>query len=196
MKLLILAGNPAARRLRIDRYSFTSPSCYLRAELARVLWHYVQNGGRLQGAADHLVSEALYLADPEGNGIELYRDRPREDWVRDAGGFAWPPIRWMSKRLLAEIEDPDAPWAGLPEGTRMGHVHLRVADIPSAERFYHDVLGFDITARYGDSASFFAQAIIITTSPPICGVAPALRHPRPALRDCIVRCEHCRTRPN
>jgi catechol 2,3-dioxygenase len=60
------------------------------------------------------------------------------------------------ERLIAEADGQTQSWSGLPDGARMGHVHLRVADIPAAERFYHDVLGFDITARYGDSASFFS----------------------------------------
>jgi catechol 2,3-dioxygenase len=110
----------------------------------------------LQGAADHLVSEALYLADPEGNGIELYRDRPREEWIRDAGGVRMATDPLDVEALLAEGGAASEPWAGLPEGTRMGHIHLRVAEIPATERFYRDVLGFDLTARYGDSASFFS----------------------------------------
>ena len=73
-----------------------------RADLARVLSHYIQNGGRLQGASDHLVSEALYLADPEGNGIELYRDRPREEWIRDAGGIRMATDPLDVEALLAE----------------------------------------------------------------------------------------------
>jgi len=127
-----------------------------RVELARILRHYIQASGRLQGAADHLVSEALYLADPEDNGIELYRDRPRQEWVHDAGGIRMVTDPLDVEGLIAEIEEPAETWPGLPDGARMGHVHLRVADIPAAEHFYHDVLGFHITARYGDSATFFA----------------------------------------
>ena len=156
-ELLKLVENPAARRAShttgLFHFAIVMPS---RVELARILRHYIQAGGRLQGAADHLVSEALYLADPEGNGIELYRDRPRQEWVRDGGGIRMATDPLDVEGLIAEIEEPAAPWAGLPEGARMGHVHLRVADIPAAEHFYHDVLGFDITARFGDSASFFA----------------------------------------
>jgi catechol 2,3-dioxygenase len=156
-KLLTLIGNPAARRAShatgLFHFAIVLPS---RVELAKMLRHYIQAGGRLQGAADHLVSEALYLADSEGNGIELYRDRPRQEWIRDASGIRMSTDPLDVERLIAEADGQTQSWSGLPDGARMGHVHLRVADIPAAERFYHDVLGFDITARYGDSASFFS----------------------------------------
>ena len=102
------------------------------------------------------MSESLYLADPEGNGIELYRDRPRESWTWADGlvGMATDPLDLDT--LLSQGEADATPWTGLPAGTAIGHVHLRVAEIASAERFYCDVIGFDLTARYGDGASFVA----------------------------------------
>jgi catechol 2,3-dioxygenase len=100
------------------------------------------------GEADHLVSEAFYLSDPEGNGLELYRDRPRKEWKWDNGSVAMAidPIDWNS--FLAEIQpgDPALSNPAAPDETRLGHVHLKVADIGESERFYHEILGFDITA--------------------------------------------------
>jgi catechol 2,3-dioxygenase len=102
------------------------------------------------GQADHLVSEAFYLSDPEGNGLELYRDRARSEWTWVNGQIqmASDPIDWQS--FLDEIQGDghslDKP--SVPEETRLGHIHLKVADIPEAEKFYHGLLGFDITASW------------------------------------------------
>ncbi len=153
--LLVLVENPAARHVSrttgLFHFAILLPS---RADLGRCLLHYLQAGGRLQGAADHLVSEALYLSDPEGNGIEIYRDRPRHEWIHDGN-----EIRMATDPL--DVEDllkdgSEGAWLGMPAGATIGHMHLRVADIPRSEWFYHDVLGFDITARYGESASFLS----------------------------------------
>jgi len=101
------------------------------------------------GEADHLVSEAFYLSDPEGNGLELYRDRPREEWKWGNGSvvMATDPIDWTS--FLGEIrrDDPDLSNPLAPKETKLGHVHLKVADIDDSLRFYHGVLGFDVMAR-------------------------------------------------
>ncbi|HLY26912.1 MAG TPA: VOC family protein, partial [Aggregatilineales bacterium] len=102
------------------------------------------------GWADHLVSEAFYLSDPDGNGLELYRDRPRDEWGWDGKSvrMASDPIDFDS--FFAEIKegDPDLERVAAPAGTTLGHVHLRVADIPRTEWFYHGVLGFDIVAHW------------------------------------------------
>lgn len=123
-----------------------------RADLARVLRHLAQSGVPLHGASDHAVSEALYLADPEGNGIEIYRDRPAGEWRRADGSIHMTTVALDIDGLLAE---PGAgePWR-MPAETRIGHVHLKVNDVAAAERFYVDLLGFDLTARYGHRASF------------------------------------------
>jgi catechol 2,3-dioxygenase len=101
------------------------------------------------GEADHLVSEAFYLSDPEGNGIELYRDRPREEWKMTNGNVAMAsdPIDWSS--FLGEIQrnDPDLSSPLAPEGTKLGHVHLKVADIDESLNFYHRTLGLDVMAH-------------------------------------------------
>ena len=155
--LLVLHGRKNAARAvgttGLFHVAILLPS---RAALARALHRFATTRTPLQGAADHRVSESLYLADPEGNGIELYRDRPRESWAWDGGlvGMATDPLDLDA--LLAEGEADETPWTGLPAGTTIGHVHLRVAHIAPAERFYCDVIGFDLTARYGDRASFVA----------------------------------------
>lgn len=100
------------------------------------------------GEADHLVSEAFYLSDPEGNGLELYRDRPRSEWTWVNGQIqmAIDPIDWQSFSAEIQEDDPALDNPSAPEETRLGHVHLKVADIPEAEKYYHGLLGLDITA--------------------------------------------------
>ena len=117
-----------------------------RADLARDLQRVAEAGWRLSGASDHLVSEALYLSDPEGNGIELYRDRPRDQWpVRD-GVLQMDTLPLDLNGLLDELRREEA-GAGMPAGTRIGHVHLNVGDLRAAEAFYSGALGFDVTVR-------------------------------------------------
>jgi catechol 2,3-dioxygenase len=126
-----------------------------RHDLANWLRHAAETGIRLEGVSDHLVSEALYLSDPEGNGIEIYRDRERHDWPRRPdGGIAMATERLDFERLLAEAES--GAYAGMPAGTGMGHIHLRVGDTAAAEAFYRDLLGFDLMVRY-PGASFLAS---------------------------------------
>jgi catechol 2,3-dioxygenase len=100
------------------------------------------------GFSDHLVSEAFYLSDPDGNGLELYRDRPRSEWIwiKDQVKMALDPIDFESffSEIRAGDEAIDDPSA--PDGTRLGHMHLRIADLEAGRKFYHDVLGFDVTA--------------------------------------------------
>jgi catechol 2,3-dioxygenase len=128
-----------------------------RRALAQQLWRLLQAGVRPQGVADHLVSEAIYLADPDGNGIELYRDRPRDEWVYDGGRIRMTTDPLDLDGLLAELGDPEERLQGIAPGTVMGHIHLRVSDVAAAEAFYRDVLGFDVTTRFGSSASFLSK---------------------------------------
>jgi catechol 2,3-dioxygenase len=124
-----------------------------RADLARALRRLVVADTVMQGAADHGVSEALYLADPDGNGIEIYRDRPRAEWPYAGGALRMGADPVDLDDLLAE--PPSAPpSAGLARGTAIGHVHLHVSSLAAAERFYVGVLGFDLMQRYGPSALF------------------------------------------
>ncbi|MFK7696228.1 VOC family protein [Paenibacillus sp. HJGM_3] len=125
-----------------------------RAALGRSLRNLIASGIHI-GQADHLVSEALYISDPDHNGIEIYADRPRSEWTRDANGdyvMAVDPIDWDG--LLSEAGDE--PWTGLPEGTTIGHIHLHVSDLDRSGAFYCDVLGFDLEARMDRSALFVA----------------------------------------
>lgn len=115
-----------------------------RKDLGRFLSHIVMSHIPLDGYADHLVSEALYLSDPDGNGIEVYHDRPRSTWPIHNGlvAMASDPIDLTG--LMAEGRQDTSDWTGLPPQTTLGHMHLRVANIQQAEQFYHQVLGFAI----------------------------------------------------
>jgi catechol 2,3-dioxygenase len=118
-----------------------------RVELAHVLQRLIESGYRF-GASDHLVSEALYLDDPDGNGLEIYRDRPREEWPRRGDGITLATLPLDADGVLSMLRDGAPPWRGMPAGTRVGHVHLKVGDVVEAERFYHGAIGFDVTAYY------------------------------------------------
>jgi catechol 2,3-dioxygenase len=127
-----------------------------RPDLARALQRVAEAGWRLSGASDHLVSEALYTSDPEGNGIELYRDRSRDEWpVRD-GVLQMDTLPLDLDGVLGELRREDAN-AGMPPGTRIGHVHLNIGDLAAAEAFYSGALGFDVTVR-GYPGALFVSA--------------------------------------
>ena len=155
--LLILKENPQAkppgRTTGLYHFAILLPS---RAALAMHLRHLIQNGVSLQGAADHLVSEALYLADPEGNGIEIYRDRPEHQWPRANGQLSMASNPLDFTGLLAELGPHEAITPELPAGTILGHVHLRVSDLAAAEIFYRDILAMDLQLRFGHSAAFLS----------------------------------------
>jgi catechol 2,3-dioxygenase len=124
-----------------------------RERLAESLVRLVAAGHVLGGASDHGVSEALYLADPEGNGIELYRDRAREDWPRDGDELAMVTEQLDLADLVTEA-GPRSP-KRVPRGTRLGHVHLHVTGIPETEEHYVGRVGFGLMQRYGSDATFF-----------------------------------------
>jgi catechol 2,3-dioxygenase len=156
--LLDLAGRPGAQpkpphTTGLYHFAILVPS---RADLGRSLRHLAEMDYPLQGAADHLVSEALYLADPDGNGIEIYRDRPRDAWPQRDGRLYMSNEPLNFGGLLAEAAGDGRPWEGLHPHTRIGHIHLHVSDLRQAEAFYHEVLGFAIMTRYGTSASFLS----------------------------------------
>ena len=129
-----------------------------RLELARALARLARADRPLTGASDHLVSEALYLRDPEGNGIEIYRDRPRAEWSYDGGGVRMATLPLDLDGVLAELEGESAQADGLPAATRMGHVHLQVSDLGAAEAFYHEAVGLDVTVRSYPGALFLSRA--------------------------------------
>ncbi|WP_055108268.1 VOC family protein [Paenibacillus ihumii] len=107
------------------------------------------------GQGDHLVSEALYLNDPDNNGIEIYADRPRDTWQRSSSGEYVMTTDPVDIEGLLRISE-QAQWQGLPPGTVIGHVHFHVGDLQQAKQFYCDVLGFEITAHYGSAALFIS----------------------------------------
>ncbi|SIQ94901.1 VOC family protein [Bosea sp. TND4EK4] len=151
VRLLPGAGRPTAAT-GLFHLAILLPS---RQALANWLQHAAGTGIRLEGASDHLVSEALYLSDPEGNGIEIYRDRRRAEWPRRPdGGIAMATEGLDLDKLLREAQS--GPYAGMPAGTAMGHIHLRVGDTAAAEAFYHGLIGFDVMVHY-PGASFLAS---------------------------------------
>jgi catechol 2,3-dioxygenase len=156
-ELLRLVERPGARpafgRTGLYHFALLVPR---RPDLAAWLAHAARDRVQLVGLSDHFVSEALYLSDPDGHGIEIYCDRPRSVWEGKVD------VRMTTQPLdvddlFAELDDPaTAAFSGLPEGTVMGHVHLRVAEIAPTVQFYRDVLGFDLMAQLGSRAAFLA----------------------------------------
>ena len=126
-----------------------------RGALGRSLRRLVEQDWPLSGVADHLVSEALYLSDPDGLGIEIYRDRPRETWKRVNGqiAMATDPLDLQS---VATEPGAELPWTGLEAGTVMGHVHLHVPALVEAERLYCGIVGFEPMVRAYPGALFVA----------------------------------------
>jgi catechol 2,3-dioxygenase len=120
-----------------------------RADLAGWILHAAQTRVPITGAADHDVSEAIYLDDPEGNGVEVYSDRPRERWRRDHGMIFQKTDPLDIDAIVAEADPAAAAYAGAPGGLRVGHMHLRVGDIARAEDFYSGAMGLDVTRRRG-----------------------------------------------
>ncbi|WP_318614767.1 VOC family protein [Sporosarcina sp. YIM B06819] len=115
-----------------------------RADLGAIIKHFIQHQVRI-GASDHLVSEALYLSDPDGNGIEIYTDRDPAVWSWDNGSVAMSTDPLDGESIIAE--SGEQMWDGLPVGTVMGHVHLHVAHLPETETFYN-ALGFEVVTNY------------------------------------------------
>jgi catechol 2,3-dioxygenase len=143
---------PAPRRGRLGLYHFAIllPD---RASLGRFVAHLAEIGTRA-GASDHLVSEALYLTDPDGLGIEVYADRPRAEWKWENGELrmATEPLDLDSVAAAAGGQR----WTGMPPGTGIGHLHLHVGDIGRAAAFYGDALGLEPTVRSYPGALFLS----------------------------------------
>jgi catechol 2,3-dioxygenase len=163
-----VADSPALLELRGDsaapRLNRRAPGLYhlailvpTRLDLAFALARLAVTRWPLDGASDHLVSEALYLSDPDGNGLEIYRDRPRSDWPRAEGALQMATMPLDLDDVLAELRDAPGLQEEAPAGTRIGHMHLQVADLAAAEAFYHGVLGFDVTVR-GYPGALFVSA--------------------------------------
>jgi catechol 2,3-dioxygenase len=156
-ELIVLVAEPGARSARghtgLYHVALLLPS---RPDLARWLAHAARDRIGLEGLSDHAVSEAIYLRDPDEHGIEIYADRPREQWdgrVREL--MTTIPLDVDS--LFGELDDPrTADFEGLPDGALVGHTHLCVADVDSTVAFYRDVLGFEVMAQLGPMAAFLA----------------------------------------
>lgn len=126
-----------------------------RSDLANLVNHFIKNSIRI-GSSDHLVSEALYLTDPDGNGIEIYIDRDPSEWSWNNGEVAMTVDPLNFEDLLSGSKQENS-WNGLPAGTVMGHIHLHVSELKKTEKFYSTGLGFDVVSRFG------AQALFIST---------------------------------
>ena len=156
-ELVVLVEEPGARPPRnatgLYHFALLLPT---RVGLARWLAHAARDRVPLVGLSDHFVSEAIYLSDPDGHGIEIYWDRPREFWEGQVTArMTTLPLDVDS--LLGELDDPPTePFDGLPDGTAMGHVHLKVREIAETVAFYRDVIGFGVMAQLGAQAAFFA----------------------------------------
>ncbi len=157
--LVELYGDSAARALDrratgLFHLAVLVPS---RRDLALALRRLADGRWPLDGASDHLVSEALYLSDPDGNGIEIYRDRPREQWQQVDGQLQMATLPLDLRGVLGELSADDPPQPLVPPGTRIGHTHLQVSELERTEEFYAGVLGFDVVVR-GYPGALFVSA--------------------------------------
>ena len=132
--------------------AFLVPS---REDLGNIFFHLIKTQYPLHGASDHDVSEAIYLADPEDNGIEIYRDLPSKDWQwRDNGDIVMGTVEMDYQGVLDANQN--RPFNGMPEGTIVGHMHLQVLNIENTVKFYEDVFGMDVMTNYGHQAAFMS----------------------------------------
>jgi catechol 2,3-dioxygenase len=141
---------PPRGRLGLFHFALLVPG---RRALAEFAAHLAALGVR-PGASDHRVSEALYLSDPDGLGIEVYADRPRDQWREARGELAMSTDPLDLAGLIRE--GSTGPWSGMPRGTAMGHIHLHVGDLLRASDFYHQTLGFDKTVWSYPGALFLS----------------------------------------
>ena len=143
------AANESRNAAGLFHTAFLMPT---RKDLARWLVHVAINRVPLSGFADHLVSESVYLDDPEGNGIEVYADRDPSLWQWSAGSVAMATDQLDIDGLLTLADTRTSDYAKAPDGLRVGHVHLRVGDLGQAESFYHGSVGLDPTRRRSGAA--------------------------------------------
>jgi catechol 2,3-dioxygenase len=141
---------PQQGRLGLYHFAILLPD---RAALGRFVAHLAQIGARA-GSSDHLVSEAIYLRDPDGLGIEVYSDRPRETWRTVDGQIQMDTAPLDIDSVVRAAGG--VPWSGMPAGTRVGHVHLHVGDLEKAADFYHAALGLDKIVWSYPSALFLS----------------------------------------
>lgn len=155
--LLVIEGDKALkqedpRSAGLFHTAFLFPE---RADLGRWINHAVEKGIGIEGASDHLVSEALYLTDPEGNGIEIYTDRPAGEWQWNGSQVAMATQRMDVPGVRGSVP-AGSKWAGFPDNSIVGHVHLRVGDPVTAEEWWNSEMGFDTVAKYGSDAVFLS----------------------------------------
>lgn len=156
--LLALERRPSAepesgRSAGLFHTAFVLPT---RAGLGRWLAAAMDADTRFAGAADHLVSEALYLNDPEHNGIEIYRDRPRAEWPMNGRRVAMRNDPLDRDGILAAGRAAGEPQVRMPDGTRVGHIHLRTGDVAASEAFFGEAMGLDVMQTY-DAAVFLSS---------------------------------------
>jgi len=157
MPLIVLhkVNNPPPRKRTTGLYHIAVllPD---REDLARIIFHMVNNQVNIEGAADHGVSEAIYLTGPDDTGIEIYCDRNMEDWpIDDEGQLEMGTQSLDIDNLILTLQGKSKQFQRLPAGTKIGHIHLRVAELENTASFY-STLGLQLTQEYGESAMFFA----------------------------------------
>lgn len=152
--LITLVEVPNAQFVRgatgLYHFALLLPS---RKDLGNLIQHFIQKNVQI-GAGDHDVSEALYLSDPDGNGIEMYIDRPADTWKWDSNGQVYmttDPVQFQSV-----LREADGTWSGLPIDTVMGHIHLSVRNLQESEDFYTTLLDYVVVSRYGGQALFIS----------------------------------------
>lgn len=145
-------NNVVSNAAGLYHMAFLVPS---KKELGTIFKHIHSSGYPFSGASDHKVSEALYLNDVEGNGIEIYYDRSPDQWNWQNGDVEMTVDPLDIESLVASAIDTT--WSGMPTGTVMGHIHLRVANLAEAETFYVQGLGFEVANRYGAQAMFISS---------------------------------------
>lgn len=126
-----------------------------RKDLARVFLRLFKERVKFQGFSDHLVSEALYLADPDENGVELYADRPKDEWQYNMGQIVMDTLPLNLNVITDELDDRNV-WNGIHPDTDIGHIHLNVSDLNKAQKFYSLLLGMNVTNSVYNGAMFFS----------------------------------------
>lgn len=139
------------RRTGLYHFAILLPT---RNDLAKIIRHFIKVNYPLQGASDHNVSEALYLADPDGNGIEIYADRPKTSWDWRGEEVVMGTNALDVQSIMSEWDGNE--WNGMPNETIMGHIHLHVNNIEEAKTFYCEGLGFEVVTHYGNQALFIS----------------------------------------
>jgi catechol 2,3-dioxygenase len=127
-----------------------------RKELAKVFLRLFKNNTKFQGFSDHIVSEAIYLADPDGNGVELYIDKPKETWKWTLGQVEMDTLPLNLQVITNELGDNETVADGIHPDTKIGHIHLKVSDLNNAEKFYNHLLGFNVTNSSYPGALFLS----------------------------------------